>query len=74
MGLLTNDTLKDYLKSDIMHLVDSFKGKKYLLIHGTADGNSMHCIFNTSLFIYLFIYFHHFHHPCSKFPPGLFPK
>lgn len=38
MGLLTNDTLKDYFKSDIMHQVESFKGKKYLLIHGTADG------------------------------------
>lgn len=29
---------QSYFKSDVMHIANNFKGKKYLLIHGTADG------------------------------------
>lgn len=37
MGM-PKENQKSYFESDIMHLANNFKGKKYLLIHGTADG------------------------------------
>lgn len=38
MGLPESNK-QSYFKSDLMHLANNFKGKKYLLIHGTADDN-----------------------------------
>ncbi|OTF75773.1 hypothetical protein BLA29_012785 [Euroglyphus maynei] len=38
MGLLTNKTMENYQTSAIMNDVDHMHGKKFLLIHGTADG------------------------------------
>ncbi len=37
MGL-PKDHMDNYLKSDVLNRANNFKGKKYLLIHGTADG------------------------------------
>jgi dipeptidyl-peptidase-4 len=37
MGL-PKDHMENYLKSDVLNRANNFKGKKYLLIHGTADG------------------------------------
>lgn len=37
MGLPENNEVS-YFRSDVMHMANNFKGKKYLLIHGTADG------------------------------------
>ncbi|KAA0186174.1 hypothetical protein HAZT_HAZT006020 [Hyalella azteca] len=40
MGLPTpEDNLKAYEASDVTRLADNFKGKDFLLIHGTADDN-----------------------------------
>lgn len=35
----SSDNLINYEKSDVMKKAPNFKGKKYLLVHGTADGN-----------------------------------
>lgn len=35
------DNLRNYEKSDIMNKAGNFKGKKYLLVHGTADGKKL---------------------------------
>lgn len=34
----SRDNLINYEKSDVMKRALHFKGKKYLLVHGTADG------------------------------------
>ena len=38
MGLPTNETMKSYQTSAVMHDIDLMRNKKFLLIHGTADG------------------------------------
>jgi len=41
MGMPTaDDNLRNYLAGDIPRLVEGFRGKEYLLIHGTADINA----------------------------------
>lgn len=40
MGLPTlGDNWKGYLRSDVTRYVEGFRGKKYMLIHGTGDDN-----------------------------------
>nr|XP_046920004.1 prolyl endopeptidase FAP-like isoform X3 [Dermatophagoides farinae] len=39
MGLPTNETMKSYQTSAVMHDIDLMRNKKFLLIHGTADDN-----------------------------------
>lgn len=35
---IRDDNLEGYTRGDILNKVSNFKGKNFLLIHGTADG------------------------------------